>query len=512
MQEHPFRLQAALQNGLPPDEEVVRNNPFCLGMYNMIPIKDVGAKFPELPARKITGETITFPFPQLFIEDRARVLLGETTVKTVASNWALTARTPKRADAETSNCVPIAGGPWHFSAFHDMWFATNGTTLLMYLPGHSANYLGSTSVVPSTLCQSGSRLILAGVSGSFLSGSRWTELFDHWKGVSGNASIVRDGMTVDSAWVLWSERGGGAKDIPFVPSLAAVGVFGDTIFDDLKEVIYSRIESGELGLIPLGLPDTPLAVRRIGTGFAAFTKTGAVRFYNENGQYSYMRRADIGLMSRGAIAGTEFEIVYINANGELGRMTHEGGNAQIARYESYLKYMDATKVVISRDPIHGYYWITDGNTAYILTASGLGGPIEIYPTSIGYDTTDGLVGICAAYSSTYQAKIIGPEFDVGTQSGKRICALEATTRNVTKAGFKLRFRDRQNQTHRTTPRIPCNPNGVAFCTVSCIDAAIEFEGTVTVATQPATIEKLEAKYQSDDLRFRRGTAAQVEEA
>ena len=225
MQKYNLSLDQAIRNGLKIDERVGLNaqaldscsglqaTPFGLKQFQPIiqPISDTDIL-------TTLGETIGYPFPQLFRGKAVTLLCFEDEVYEVdESTWTATKLTFYDA-AHFGNDFPgaatiTAGGTWHFMDFHTTWALFNGVTCI-FKTGHYSKPIATDAVTIGTGCSIKSgRAVLAGFDPSnfyFLADwpSYWETMYENVAPeIRQKAEAMAGGAGTN--WVWWSTIGGG---------------------------------------------------------------------------------------------------------------------------------------------------------------------------------------------------------------------------------------------------------------------------------------------------------------
>lgn len=287
--------------------------------------------------------------------------------------------------------ITVGGGVWHSAGFGETnWFMTNGATLVWNMPSNVNGVVQGieSSVVFQSLCNHDDRLVLAGPSGTWFSDPNWTALFEHWKMTSdrpgrSRSFVTTENMTIGTDWIIVSERGGGDLTLPYMMTLAMLGIYPDGYdFTTFKEVIYSAIENGTIIIHPVVKSGPIRAVKAIGRDLVVYGERAVVLLtLTENG---YVERDEplvsLGVPARGA-AGGDSKINLFVTNTGYG-YTWDGSNLRPLDYQEYFGAMTQANLVVSYDPEEKYFWIADGATSYCLTRKGLGESKTIVPSSV----------------------------------------------------------------------------------------------------------------------------------
>ena len=392
MREHAYTVEKALQNGLRPDIRVPHNAPLMSYMKNAIPSL-YGAVSP--PGMAAVNMAVSWPYPQLFEGERGAYLFFEGTVQQVAPmtgwtqtpSWIVTAAIQPYDSGTPATPSNIAGsGIWQFASFHDLWFATNGTTLLFDIPSNLASKVyAETGLNASALADYNERLLVAvpGVVGGGMA-TRQAALLASWLDTSPEELVTHDGMTWagDPSWLVWSPAGGGAHDIPFHTLIAMIGCLGTTGFDKVEEQIVSDVEKGRLGFLPVRVDGTIRALKQLGNDLIVYGSQGVTILRPQGGTFLELpTQYSAGLAGRGAVGGNRRRHVFVDSQFMLWEAV-DNEAPRLLGYKDQLDAMTAADIMISYDPEEDHFWITDGTVCFVLSSLGLGGPMDVCPTSL----------------------------------------------------------------------------------------------------------------------------------
>ncbi len=444
--------------------------------------------------------TLDWPFPQVWRGENVTLLFGADSVSTLASDWTVTALAPKKANSRAEAATITEDGVWHVATFEDVWFGCNGTNLVFSVPAYDATLVAQ-GLTCTALCPHNDRLVLAGLAGAWFSGDRWARLFRRWRETQ--PQFAHDQMTWSDRWVVWGERFAGDKDVPFWPMLVALGVFGNDAFDAIEGELLARIERGELGFS---------SVRRIGAVQAMRSLQGTVRVYStetvaalvpdgSGPGYRVMPSSLPGVAARGALSGDDQEHAWLTPDGHLMLAGPErGGDLDQAH-----RFTSPSAWVGSYDPVAREHWFATATSCYVLNQNGLGGPMDVRPTSLA--RCDGvLVGV----GSGLDADNIAVEFythdlDMGYRGSKRVQCVEVAQDGLT--GLEVDA----VADGSTMGTVQANGYGVAFPVRSGNEFQIGVKGTSSVGAE-YTVKRCTVRYQGEDRRFRRGATAAAENA
>lgn len=503
MQTPSFDIQIPGSRGLVPSANYPPGADYASRMRNLraSPYAAVNPEWPTAPLSTV----VSWPFPQIFQGENIRFSLGSTTVSTCvdsspATTWTPTAVTPKKAENQAQTATITAGGVWHVATFEEVAFATNGTSLLFKIPAY-ANWLVPTGLSASTLCASGDRLILAGLSGTWFAGAAWQRLFKRWRQTQ--PQFAHDQMTWSNRWVMWGERLGGSRDIPFWPMLAALGCFGDSAFNMLEAEFLACVERGELGFASVRRAGSVLAALPLGNDVALYSAQHKTLLRPGSGlNYDITQTPNAGVAGRGAVTGDEFGHAWVDPTGFL-RQQDAGGAVQ--DLDQAHRFTAPATLVGSFDPDQREYWFSTSTAAYVLNASGLGGPMDICPTSL-CRVNGTLFGMGnGLFATTVPVEFYTHTTDMRYRGSKRVNIVEWATRGLTSL-----YADAIGD-GATLGAVPCNSYGVGHPKRSANEFQIGVKGTGNVGDEYA-VQRGTVRFQAEDRRFRPGPGANAEDS
>jgi hypothetical protein len=439
--------------------------------------------------------TPDFPFPQIVRGENITLLFDETAVSIVAGDWSVSALTPKLSDDRGTGASITGSGRWHAATFEDVWFATNGTTLVFQMPAYD-EVLVANGVTVETLCGHNDRLILAGLSGDWFSSESWQELFKRWRETQPQFS--HDQQEWSPRWGIWGERLAGGKDIPFWTMLAALGLFGQVAFDSIKGELLTRIERGELGFFSIRSLGTPVFAGGFGPDVMLYSQEArvALRPMESAPTYLVMNAGPAGAAHRGIVSGDAREHCWYAPDGELYRHP-AGGAAEHIRFSEIFGSLSG--VVASFDDIEREHWFADTDDAYVLTRFGMGGPMSQRPMALAR-ANGVLIGPALGLGlSTVPVAMYSHLVDMRRRGSKRVQELE-----VVLDGLASPWGDvKAGSPAFSTGTVPLNDLGVGYPVRSGNQFYIGAGGTGTVG-QDYSIQRVDVRYQAESRAHQRG--------
>lgn len=502
MQEYGRETSTPFVNGLEPDPRTPRDSPYCTYCRNLKP-SPYGLISPEVFTDPTASTVSTWPFPQLRRGGRNYLKLGVTTIATgtTAAFASLGNVTTYNSTSPASTLAIAQGHTYNTAFFHDIWLATNDTSMVFKLPSNdSSKVYCNTTITVKALHRHKNMLTLGGVSlGTWGSGSRFQKVVQLWKDTLRPHEYSTAAMSPDTTFVFWSRYGGDANDHPFKVMMAMMGFLGDTIFDELYQLIERDIKERSMGFWPVQVPGDILALASIGDDLVAFGANGMARMSPvEGGGFAEVPEQPYGIYGRGCVAGWERELVFIGSGGDLYKWVLGEGIRKLG-FRTLLRSLSATNTVISHDPYEGDYTITDGTTCYVLNAlDRLGGPMTIHPTSLVREGTN--LYSCKTGTAT-ECELYLKEMSWGNRDSKHIPVIQMEYENITSAKGRIDWREDVAVAYASGAWTPYNKEGVCMPAVSFVDGKIKFKGNITT---DARIGGGEIRFQQEGRRYVRG--------
>ena len=500
--DYPYDMGKALVGGLRLDPRTPLNA-HGLEYAKNAKATPLGCLFPESITAPDSA-TVAYPHPQLHRLERGDLRLGVTTAASRAGRTgAFSTISLYLAENPPVPATFTSTQPWRIASAHTQWFASDGTTFLFFISSRGGTTYKA-NISANALCMNKGRLILGGVSSSasWFSGSRWVHVMDHWRKHQPKGRSAHDTMTWDASWIVAMEPGGGADDIPYHVALAALGVFGDNEFDQWRSVIDTCIEKGDIVLIPTQYSTTVLAVEPIG-------KFGSLMVYGSDSiselspvenRYDEVLHSHVGILSRCAVGGNLKTHVGVDSQYHL---IQKNDGADLERINAAEFLTTTGKTIVSLDETFSDFWITDGTRSYIWNGA-LGGPIDVCPTSLERDATEGLLGYAVNAdegSYVFEVRFIPTNF--GVQDWSRVVALIFDAHGLTDIEVKVDSRQSDGLAWEVGPWIPAFMNNYATPTRSGVELRVSLRGNTTLVS-PARLSAMEARYLGSGGNVRRG--------
>jgi len=285
--------------------------------------------------------------------------------------------------------------PYDIAAFENgSWFIARHDDFIYDMPSNENGLpvgIFRTSMQVQAVVRHQQRLLLGGLGGSVIGSSTKfiAEVYERWRKTSPDEHTTSDDASVDSSWVVYSERGGGDNDIPFVKLMAIFELPDLAKYTSLKGFIMQAIEEGAMGLVPLHHTGAIKCMRRLGDDVIVYGESGISRLrwtelaYRGGTRMGYREEMVLsrGLLGKRSVAGDEREHVCLTAQDELYKIPANGELERLG-YSEFMGDFSESVTIITHDPVEGYYWIADGTVSYLRTRTGLCKSTAIQPSSL----------------------------------------------------------------------------------------------------------------------------------
>lgn len=532
MKEAPFEIRDALKVGLRPDARMPRGSIALVEMRNLKPTPE-GAVSPEKLSYPISDPAFSqdWPYPILKRADtpptagdveRALFFYDGDELRTVDESDFSTTLVALWQAASLGSTATLAagGGAVDVASFSESYWITDGVNLIFKTPRSAKTIVFADAVLGcSALAAFDDRLFLGGLEGTYFASGRWTTLYNVWRDVSEDNVFTGSDETFDTQYLMYSDESGGDVDWPFE---TLKGMLGFEASDpELAEMIQLIIRDAfiqrRVGIIPCRFTGPIRTLKRLGDNLIVYGQRGvSILSKDGSGGYNETPINMRGVPSRGAVAGDGSEHIIIDTDGELWRLNSSG--AVRLGFKEFIASLTLASTITSFDPEFRETWISDGSATYILTPSGLGGPVSLLPSSLVRSyATQTLVG--TAPTVDYNITVTPPTdldhtdpdivlirtvpVDFSRRGQKHVTTIHVASEGIRDGRATVHYR--QDQTSATFTRRnqdKVNLQGVARIDVNLVDGMIEVLGVAP--TQDAEYNYIEARYQTDDSRHIRG--------
>jgi len=465
-----------LTQGLRKDSRTFRNSKTLASVRNLRPFPS-GLKPIPSRQRPFTSVAVNWPFPQVFRGQTYTLLADETALYWVDNVLALNAITTYDAYDTAAVLGLTAGGCWQLMDFGEFFMLFNGNCTAF-----RSNAAAVTGVDDKVFVQSAvtinagtafrGRGIIGGFNSSDFWRDEWKSLWNAWADVSGTAIDTSQGIGENYVW--WSSIGGGDILWLFYPEQAESGITG-VGFDSDDPLFLRRMKQNQMGFMPMPWQGSVLAIKPLGNGIMVYGENGVTYLPHIAAPVPTFGMVDLaipGIKGRGAVAGNEREHVFVDTIGYIWRIT-EGPEADRLGYQEFLTEM-SSDVMVSHDLHENDYYISDGETGYVLTGSGLA-EVKGYPTSIV--SIDGLlyeVGIGSYEQDLYLETDI---LDFGERFSKTIHTVEVGLSAPGDVSASVLYRDDKGQLFVESTWTTLDDSGIFVPVVTGTDFKLALRAT-----------------------------------
>lgn len=508
MQELNFGIKDPLRRGLYASDRPMRNGselsvvnflrPTPEGLKDYWPV--VQPSFEDNLGAPI-AITVNWPHPQIIRGEAQSFLAEQTTVRYAqevpGDAWVLTS---------CASGVDL-GGPWHFMDFGTTWMLFNGVAVVYKTPSLNDAVLNEAVTIRTGCAFKRGLAVFGGFDPTDYWAAGWQTYFESFADYapSALADLFDESVGLGQNWVSWGQIGGGDLLMLFDPDTY-------TAAPELMNRILQRNEAGALPMPWRGLVQRILPLGEHCIVYGSDGVSGLLRVSQPIPTFGVRKVANlpekVGVAGRGAAFGNLERHIFVD---ESGYLWHVNGQLQAEKlgYRDFLAPMLGNEIVISYDEHQDEFWIGDGETAYVLTRSGLG-KAPVIPTTVSfYD--GGSVGILVdEIDDPLTGSFITVETDLGTRAYKHFSGVMMRCTGIAFARIRVHYRYEKDEAWRQSRWVRFNKNGYAYLTVSAVEFKLEIDGELEA--QAAHIEELSVRYQKEDRRYVRGTQGTVETA
>lgn len=491
MRENNITIRDALTNGLAPDERNPRNAPFLESCLNMVP-SEWGCATP--PPITPVADVVQWPFPQVFRGRDQTLLFGQDTLQAHDGTAFQPVNLVNFYYPQQSDEI-VAGGPWHFMDFWGTWMAFNGECEIV-----NAAHLPSPRLQHMVKIRSGCNLKNGrAIFGGFKPGSldSWHNTLRQYKRAGEDCvqMLVSGAEQVDENWVWWSSIGGGDLTSLFEAPFAGI----DAYFE-----LWLR---GESGFAPMPWRGPVHVVKALADVAVVYGEDGVSALSPHGGAMGVRPIVglgkDIGVAGRGCVAGDDRAHVFLSSDRELWLISPDLQSQRLG-YRRIFQDYDVSKTVINLDTRLRHFWISDGDQCHVLSRAGLGGPMQRMPTSF-YRDAGTLYGVRHAPARLQiPIEIRTNTFDMLERADKHVSTVQISSRGASMVRAKV------HGDGHATEWTPAGPETVAYPRLSATDLQLSVRGLVPAASEGDGYERIEVRFNAEDLRHRRGTKGVVE--
>ena len=461
-------LEFRPESGLTPNTNVKRNAVTLSQCRNAHPMKDIGCK-PLMqvtyPIEGIIAMTLAWPHMQLLMADKTLLLLTATTMYEVNQTSMIAGRVaPNNPEPLWDATNPLIGATisantnvWQCAGFQQMYFLTNGLTMLWKIPSTPNEADGEPKIVVNDDAEAlsvqavanwNNRLVLAGVTGTNLENAAFTAAWDYWRDNSPLDIPITEDTEIDTSWLIIGGRGGSDNDIPHASLMALLGFPTFAVFNaKWREIVYSAIEEGALSFFPLRNAGGVKRMIQYGNDLIVYGKNSVERMSDTQAGFTQDRISDFGVCGRGGAGGNDRIQLWVSNQGTAHKLVLGSGLTDLD-FEPQLGNLTLDDdLLVVHDPQENFFWIGDAADGYCLTRwNTLGRNDALRPTSLlRLPSNDALVGCYLALADPQAMVIESETFDGGPGQDRRIWEaayvnIGTTDSNATGWGIVMRAR------------------------------------------------------------------------
>lgn len=509
MREFSNNISEALLNGLRRDERTRRQEDFLYDAKN-VRIREFGLDEPDSPTDPFDGgESVSYPFPQLFHGKYYTLLCFASVIKTVNMStdpWTASTLTLVNLDGTAGS---ISGsGHWHFIDLEESWFLFNGTDVVFIDPlevfdgdNVSSAYVSNAVTIGTGTFHQG-RAIVGKLDSSDIWSQGFDEVFNSLEDdIEGPLPLLNEG--IDGNSVLWSSVG--AYDFPtwlFFPDRAVhwniddMKLVSDALFR--RTALFDTLTRNEFGFKKMPFQGDVLCIKPLGDHIIVYGEDGIVALTPFIGDgISTMREtqiANFGISDRAHVGGDQSHI-FISSRGILYSLTADLSLNKLG-YDHYFNGL--SNVRISFDSNETEFHISSGSTNFLLTQRGLSK--ERYQITSGV-ARDGNFNAMFATDADDEVLIVTSTYDFGLRAIKTINSIQfgSTFNGNMTVAVDYRYKDSDSFTR--TSFVPVNDESGAFIRISAVDFRFVIKCDDLTGFE---LDYIQVKWQASDKRQIRG--------
>lgn len=442
----------------------------------------------------------SWPAPRLFRREEAAVLVSHDGIFIVdMANETLTQIALYNAFSPASAIdVGHTAQRTSFAAFQDTWIVTDTGWTTYKLPGTASNKVVSFDSTAYTgiraCCQLGSRLFLGGFSegsDSWLSSTRFTELFDTWKHNTSPDVFTSEDSAIGTNWCMWSTPSGGDYDVPFTCEMAIFGIPDTATYDLLRPHIIEDLKSGEMGFVRLPWTGNVNAMKQLGEAVMVYGSGGVSALVRSNDGYSAVKVLDVSVTNAGKVGGDESAHLFIDDKDDMWVITGDLQPKKI-EYNEFLDDLTDAITAVSFDPQRREFYIADGSTGYLFSLeNGLSQVSQMPSSLVFYGGT--LYGIVNSEVQNTNFEIVTDQFDFGFKDIKTIHSVEVGTTDIEDLEIGVNYKYTNSTTFSSGSYVAANAEGIVIPIISGVDFQIKIRGN---AGSAARIEYMNVRWRA----------------
>lgn len=393
------------------------------------------------------------------------------------------------------------GGPWRIAPFGSTWFLSNGYCLVWNIASNrNGDLCGTSLVAPKAICNWTERLVVGGIE--TMPGTMWGAIYDSWRRVVNTVYVSDYTSAWGRNWLIVSQVGGGDIDYPFYVFLNALAVYGNDVPDNILSLIKEYIERRAIDLFPMRHTGNIRQVLPMAHELVVYGSEGVSIVSQQDGVYIERQVHHSGINSPQSAGGDHMRQDFVDQRGKIMRIVPGTNRAQELDYGEHIGDLSTDDLVASWDSGYRHLWLCDGESCFVISDNGLGGPTTQLPTSVLRYQTD-LYGISNDPSGNYPFAIRTNQICLNERGMKCVAMINTTRRGLSrgKAAIHLRYDDNSN--FRRVSESPMNPSGTSFHQARANDFMVEVCGQYDPDSE-CSVSSIEVRYNATDKRARRG--------
>jgi hypothetical protein len=302
----------------------------------------------------------------------------------------------------------------------------------------------------------------------------------NFKGQAVGGNIISSWYDCNETYIVWSKIG----EADFTP-------------DEKNTAGYRRDPFGGHVLHARQLGDTVIIYSSAGI-------TSMIPVIEPAATFGFKELSDVGLINRGAVNGSKFKHVFVDAYRNLCELSKEG--LKVLGYQEYLQRLTENDVIVSYAPFTKDFYISDGTTTFLYSPYGLT-EVPQHPSTV-WAQNDSL-GVTGQYmlpdtveSGNYFLQTC--PFDFGYRDSKTLFVTELGIDYYDTAEMSIYWKI-DNGSYTATPWLMTNKNNIATRIVNGTDFMIGVR--VTGVDENTVFSYIKCRYKMTDLKSIRGIYA-----
>lgn len=325
------------------------------------------------------GAVGSWPFPQILKGKKLTLLADEDAISVVDEDGWTTSALSFRNPADTDAATVVAGGSWHFIDFFDTWMLLNGSCVAYHTNkqlalGQADKWFVQSTISLNTGCAFRGRALFGGLNALNYFSADVLAFWESWNdNVSTNLTVNLD---MDTNFVTWTRVGGGDLLWPLHLDEMLQGYTNVSDYNTTtKPMLLEQMLGVNSGFMPIPSKGRIHRLLPLESGVVVYSANGVGFLYPANvddrPMFGYRHLLNIGIQGRGAVAGDDYEHVFMDYDGWLWKITNEVKPTRIGYKEFFQPMWNSANMIITFNPDEREFNISDGNICYLLTQNGL---------------------------------------------------------------------------------------------------------------------------------------------